>query len=178
VGKSTALTALLARGCAMLTDDITVFHRRADGMIEVMPGMPHLHLTAQAAAQLGQDISGLPQYPWRRMKAVVPTRAHMALTPAPVRAIYILRTHEEDTIRAQPLSGAEKFAAVQQLLYGPLCPQQHTVMLPLLCAIVRQAEVILLWRPAQHWTIDEVVEVIILRNLLPMTVHRSLGREA
>ncbi len=160
VGKSTTLTALLARGCAMLTDDITVLCRRADRLVEVLPGMPHLHLTAQAAEQLGRDISRLPRYPWRRMKAVVPTRTHMAPAPAPLRALYILQAHDEDSVCAQPLRGVEKFAAVQQLLYGPLLPLQQAKLLPLLCTIVQQADVFLLWRPAKRWAVDELVDVI------------------
>jgi hypothetical protein len=160
IGKSTALTALLARGCVMLTDDVTAITQRADSHVEVVPGMPHLHLTVEAAARLGQDISGLPQYPWRRMKAVVPTKTQMASAPAPLRALYVLRIHDEDTVYAQPLCGQEKFAVVQQQLYGPLLPAQHAVLFPLLCAIVRQTAVFLLWRPAHRWALDELVDVI------------------
>ena len=92
------------------------------------------------------------------MKAVVPARPHSA--PVPLRAIYVLQTHDEDTIRAQPLCGAEKFTVVQQQLYGPLLPLQHTMLLPLLCAIVRQAEVFYLWRPDKRWAVDELVDAI------------------
>lgn len=145
----------------MLTDDITVLCRRADGVVQILPGMPHLHLTPQAAEQLGQDIAGLPRYPWRRMKAVVPTRVHMAPAPAPLRTLYILRMSADDIVRAQPLHGVEKFAAIQQQLYGPLLPFQHTRIFPLLSAIAQQADVLVLWRPAQRWGVDEVVDLML-----------------
>ncbi len=160
VGKSTTLAALLAHGCTMLTDDITVICRRTDGGLEVMPGMPLVPLTDHSAAQLGQDISGLPRFPWRRMKSLLPTRTHMASAPAPLRALYILQVHEDDTVHVQPLRGVEKFAAVKHQLYGPLLPTQHTLIFPLLCAIVRQVDVFDLRRPAQRWTAEELVEVI------------------
>jgi hypothetical protein len=160
IGKSTALSALLARGCAMLTDDVTACRWRDDGVVEVTIGAPHLYLPADAAAQLGHDISGLPRYPWRRMKAAVPTRGQMASAPAPLRTLYILRTHNADVVRVQPLTGAEKFSLVQQQLYGPLLSRQHAAIFPLLSALVRQVNVFLLWRPTAHWMVDDIVDII------------------
>ena len=160
-GKSTALTALLARGFAMLSDDITACRILHPGQVEVMPGMPHLHLDAHAAAQLGLDISGLPQYPWRRMKAMVPTSTQMATAPAPLRAIYVLRACDEDTVRTQQITGADKFTIVQQQLYGPLLPAQHQSLFPLLAKLAQQTEVYLLWRPAHRWAVEEILDVIL-----------------
>jgi hypothetical protein len=161
VGKSTALTALIGRGYAMLTDDITACCQRDDGMVTIVPGMPHLHLCAHAAEHLGKDISGLPRYPWRRMKAVVPTRAAMAHTPTPLRKLYVLRTYDGDAVSAQPLYGAEKFSIVQQQLYGPLRPPQHVALFPLLAKLVRQTKVFILSRPAHRWAVEEIVNIIL-----------------
>ena len=131
-GKTTALSALLARGCTMLTDDITALHQRADGVVEVIPGMPHLHMCADAAENLGHDLSGLPVYPWRRMKSVVPTGIHMAEAAAPLRAIYILKVHDGDELKVQKLQGAEKFSTILKCFYGPLLAEQQPQLFPLL----------------------------------------------
>ena len=145
----------------MLTDDITALHQRADGVVEVIPGMPHLHMCADTAENLGHDVSGLPVYPWRRMKSVVPTGIHMADATAPLRAIYILHVHDDDDLKVQRLQGAEKFATVVKCLYGPLLVEQQPLLFPILSAIARQAEVTIIHRPANRWAVDELVELVL-----------------
>ncbi len=159
-GKTTALSALLARGCTMLTDDITALQQR-DGVIEVIPGMPHLHMCADAAENLGHDLTGLPVYPWRRMKSVVPTGMHMAEVAAPLRALFILRVHDGDELLVHKLQGAEKFSTLVSSLYGPLLPQEKKRLFPLLCAISLQTEVHIVQRPAKRWAVDELVDYIL-----------------
>ncbi|MEI7831818.1 MAG: hypothetical protein WCJ56_01275 [bacterium] len=160
-GKTTALSALLARGCTMLTDDITALHQREDGVVEVIPGMPHLHMCADAAENLGHDLTGLPVYPWRRMKSVVPMGMHMAETAAPLRAIYLLHVHDGDELKVQKLHGTAKFATIAKCLYGPLLAEQLVLLFPLLSAIAQQAEVYHIYRPANRWAVNELVELIL-----------------
>ena len=160
-GKTTALSALLARGCTMLTDDITALRKRVDGVVEVIPGMPHLHMCADAADNLGHDLTGLPVYPWRRMKSVVPTGIHMAEAAAPLRAIYILNVHDGDELKVQRMQGTEKFAKIVQCLYGPLLVGQQPMHFPLLSAIAQQADVFILHRPASRWAVDELVDLVL-----------------
>ena len=158
-GKSTTLAALLQRGCTMLADDITVLRLGAAGCVEALPGVPQLHLTEEAAEGLGQDIVGLPRYRWRRMKAAVPIQ--IASTPAPLRALYLLRSSAQAELQIQTLIGAEKFAALQECVYGPLLPQEHPGQFPLFSAVTEQVTVFRLDRPAGRWSVDEIVEAVL-----------------
>jgi hypothetical protein len=159
VGKSTALAALLGRGCTMLADDITVLRLQSDGCVEALPGVPQLHLPEDSAFNLGQDIAELPRYRWRRMKAAVP----IEIAPAPVtlRALYLLRTKPRDDLQVQALTGAEKFAALQECVYGPLLPQEHPRHFPLFAAVTDQVAVYRLDRPIARWSVGEIVEVLL-----------------
>jgi hypothetical protein len=158
-GKSTTLAALLKRGCAMLADDVTVLRLCSDGNVEVLPGVPQLHLTEDTASNLGQDISGLPRYRWRRMKAAVPIET--ASTPTNLRSIYVLHTADRAALQIQALSGAEKFAALQDCVYGPLLPEEHPQQFPLFAAVTNRVAMFRLERPAGRWSIDEVVQVLL-----------------
>lgn len=155
-GKSTTLSALLARGCTMLADDITVLQRDARGGWDVLPGAPVLHLCTDAAEGLGQDIRDLSLNPWRRMKAAVPTHGRMADAPAPLRALFVMESHAEDRVVLESLLGADKFAALQQCLYGPLLTGEQAMFLPALASVAQQTDVVRLCRPAARWSVDEV----------------------
>lgn len=160
-GKSTTLAALLARGCAMLADDIVVLQKGQGGHVEVLPGVPQLHLTEESANAVGQDITGLPRYPWRRMKAAVPAHNSMATDAASLRALYLLQTYGGAELRVQLLTGAEKFAALQDCVYGPLLADEHPGLFPLFTAVAEQVPVWRLERPAERWSLNYVAEVIL-----------------
>lgn len=160
-GKSTTLAALLKRGCTMLTDDITALKLDANGEVIAPPGIPQLHLTEDAAAGLGQDISGLPRYPWKRMKAPVPTAGMMATKPALLDTIYLLDFHDGDGIQLNPLTGGEKFAALQKCVYGPVLPDEHPNLFPLFSAVVEQTAIYRLNRPPHRWTVNEIADLIL-----------------
>jgi hypothetical protein len=158
-GKSTTLAALLKLGCAMLADDVTVLRLRADGGLDVLPGVPQLHLMDDAASNLGQDIAELPRYQWRRTKAAVPIET--AAAPANLRSIYLLQIGAQDQLHVQALNGAEKFVALQECIYGPLLPPEHSRQFPLFAAVTDRVNIFRLTRPAARWSIDEVTQVLL-----------------
>ena len=156
-GKSTTLAALLQRGWKMLSDDITALRVSDRGQVEILPGIPQLHLTQEAANALAQDISGLNQYRWRRMKAAVPTQNQMAENPTALRAMYILHILPAGRLQFQRLSGAAKFAALQECVYGPSLPQTISQQFALMAAVVAQVDIIRVSRPAGLWSVDSIV---------------------
>ncbi len=160
-GKSTTLAALLQQGCTMLADDITALRLRSDGCVEALPGVPQLHLSKESAAGLGQDISDLPRHRRQRLKAAVPAQSIMAEAPATLRALYVLRSYSGEGVRVTALSGAQKFAALQECIYGPLLPEDHPGQFPLFAAMTDRVAVFGLERPIGRWSIDEVVKVIL-----------------
>jgi len=162
-GKSTTLAALLERGCLMVSDDVTALRLTADGSVEVVPGTPLMHLTEQAADDLGLDLRGVPRQPWRRMKAAVPTEERMATSAAPLRAIYHLDIHEGDDIRVTALTGMAKFAAIQACMYGPTSTRDHPALFPLAAAAAALG-VFELRRPRRWGSVDEVVDAVLGPN--------------
>lgn len=158
-GKSTTLATLLARGCTMLTDDITALRPGTAGGVEALPGIPQLHLCEDAAEGLGQNIAHLPRYQWRRLKAAVP--AAVSPVAAPLRALYLLQTGPGDGVRVQLLTGAEKFSAIQSCVFGPMLSQEHPQLFQLFAAVAGQVAVYRLERPAGQWTVDAIANRII-----------------
>ncbi len=160
-GKSTTLAALLRRGCPMLADDITALSRLAGGGIDVFPGLPQFCLCDDAAGGLGRDVATLPRHRTQRRKVVLEEPAALAQTPAPLHAVCLLRRYSGNDIRVQRFGGADKFAALQECVYGPLLPQEHPDLFPIFTAVAGGIEIFRIERPAHRWTADAVAEAIL-----------------
>ena len=160
-GKSTTLAALLQRGCSMLADDITALQMNSAGQVLSIPGVPQMHLYEDSAVALGADITNMPRYPWKRMKASLPTRTVMYDKPAMLRALYLLETHPQDTLEIRPLTGVEKFTALQKCIYGPLLPEEHPAKFALFAAIMNQVLIYSVKRPENRWSLDELADNIL-----------------
>jgi len=159
-GKSTTLAALLARGCSMLADDITVLRMGKDNIVKVVPGLSKLNLCEDAAYRLGHNVEELPRNLLRRIKVVVPAKNRLVTKPAPLDSIYLLKKSANKALHVTMLNGADKFAAVQECIYGPLFQEEHSSRFDMLAAIANQATIYRLERPASHWSVDEIAGVI------------------
>lgn len=161
-GKSTSQAALMAKGCCMQADDIAVLQLGEDGMVVALPGIPKLHLCEDAAARLGYDVVTLSRYPLRHVKFVVPIASvDMSTTPVRLESIYLLERHHGAGLKLEQLSGARKFAVLQECIYGPLFPEEHTGVFATMTTLASQVDMIRLRRPAKGWSVDEVVESIL-----------------
>ncbi len=161
-GKSTTLAALLQRGCAMISDDITALRIGTDGQVVAVPGAAQIHLWDDAAGRLEINTSGFNRHPLSRMKAAFPTRSGRCTEPSPLRRIYLLGVHHDDNLHISCLTGMDKFAALQDCIHGPFFQEEHTGAFPLFSAAA-QVDVFRIKRPEGRWTVDEVVEVILTR---------------
>jgi hypothetical protein len=161
----------MADGCAMLADDITAVRLASDGHVEVLPGVARIHLTESAANGLGYDTAPELVQRSRRMKLSIPTDQRMAIAPARLRAIYLLDTHPGPELLVSSLRGAEKFAALQSCIYGPLFAEEHPALFPLCAAVVRQVEVYRIDRPQDRWSVESVKDVMLAST--PVTGHGS-----
>lgn len=161
-GKSTSQAALLAKGCSMLADDIAVLHVEENGAVVALPGIPKLHLCEDAALMLGHDVTTLSRYPLRRIKVVVPIASvDMSTAPVPLHTVFLLERHHGSGLKLEQLSGASKFAALQDCIYGPLFPEEHTGVFATVTTLASQIDMIRLRRPAKGWSVNEVVEAIL-----------------
>ncbi len=155
-GKSTTQGVLLSRGGTMVSDDVTVVQRGADERVEALPGMAKLNLCQDAATALGQDVNSLPRNPLRKIKVVAPHRGAMAEKPVPLHRLFLLEPAPTDQVVLIPLTGGEKFAALQSCVYGPMHPGEHPERFLLFAALSQQLQVFRLQRPRSSWSLDEV----------------------
>jgi hypothetical protein len=160
-GKSTTVSALMARGFPLLADDLTALTAGPDGGIEALPGVPQLYLCEDAMQDLEEDATGSPFYSYGRLKRAVRPPQSLPTEAVPLRSIFLLEKHDEDDLRVRLLSGAERFAALQECVYGPLLPQEHPDRFALFAAVVETASLVRISRPAARHTLEEVVEVIL-----------------
>ncbi len=160
-GKSTTLAALLERGCRMLSDDVTALRagQRA-GLVEVLPGAAQTHLSADAARRLGYPVDPAQLQPLRRMKATIMTHGGLALWPARLLALYVLRPSACDDVLVTEVTGGSKFRVLQECLYGPEFAPEHAALLPLMSAVATAA-FFRLERPASRWSVSEVADAIL-----------------
>jgi hypothetical protein len=146
----------------MVADDVTVLQLGHDGQVRVMPGVPKINLCEDAAIRLGHDVESLQRSSLWNFKVVVPVEHHdMVAEPVPLKRLYLLNQHSGKGLKISPLAGPEKFAGLQECIYGPLFPEDHPVMFPYLRAMSEQVEVTRLERPSYGCSVNQVVEVIL-----------------
>ncbi len=172
-GKSTTLAALCARGWSMLSDDVTVLQRSLAGEIQVLPGVPQVSLFEHTAQRLDMDVAGQPLYPWRRMKALIPSPAPTSSEPVPLRTVFILELGSGPTLEREKMLGAQRFGALYDGLYGPVLPSEYAGILPLHAAMTNQTTVFRLRRPSEPWSVDDVVAQITEDAFPPGDTGRS-----
>ncbi|OHB32377.1 MAG: hypothetical protein A2X84_12510 [Desulfuromonadaceae bacterium GWC2_58_13] len=159
-GKSTTLAALVAHGCDMLSDDITVLQFNSSQRIVALPGVRKMNLCEDAAVRLGHDIDFLERYPLRQTKVMVPLTADAVMEPVPLEAIFHLHRHAGDRVTRTQCIGAEKFSALQEFVYGPLFLSDHLGLFDLISALTKQVDIFRIGRPESRWCLDEIMEAI------------------
>lgn len=161
-GKSTTQAALLARGCQMISDDVTVLRLESDGQVMVLPGVSKINLCEDAAIKLGHDICGLQRNPLLNFKVIIPVdHCKMVTVPFPLKGLYLLNRHPGKGMNIKPLTGAEKFLGLQGCIYGPLFPEEHPGMFSCLRALAEQVDMIRIERPATGCSVSKVAEAIL-----------------
>jgi hypothetical protein len=160
-GKSTTLAALLARGCAMLADEVAVMRLNDNGDVEVLAGPSELRLTEVAARDLGLPPMGDAIRPRPRMKVPVSPGANLAVAPGKLAGLCVLQIRPGPKLRTRVLSGSEKFEALQNCFYGPLFAEEHPAMFPLCRAVVGQVDIRLIERPAERWSLPAVSDIVL-----------------
>lgn len=165
-GKSTTLSTLIARGAAMLSDDLTALQIGPQGGVEALPGVPELHLCQDAADKVqaaiaGQNVMGTAMRSGGRVKVAVQPVFAPPVHAAPLRAIYVLKAGGQDATSIRPLRGMERFAALQECVYGPLLPHEHEDRFGIFAAVAEQVALFSVRRPPAAWTVDEIVDSIL-----------------
>lgn len=96
-GKTSLALALLARGAALVADDVLAIDR-AGGAMVVHPGPPVMNVPRSAAAGLeGERLADVGDEVWMSVR-------RFAREPLPMRALVLLRRDGDGPARAEPLA--------------------------------------------------------------------------
>ncbi len=97
-GKSTTAAALYGQGHALVTDDLLVLEPNESGEMIAYPGIPQLRLWPEAVtASLDEDPERLPKNSEASVKRLRDTPQQFARVPLPLKRIYVLDFHEDET---------------------------------------------------------------------------------
>ncbi|MEZ4701070.1 MAG: hypothetical protein R2834_12110 [Rhodothermales bacterium] len=116
-GKSTATSALFARGYPLVTDDVMAIDT-APATPRVMPGVPSMKLWPESVqAALDEDPATLPALFATTEKRIRDVADRFVTSPRPLRRIYVLE-YGGDAPAIQPLAPAEALIALVSQSYA------------------------------------------------------------
>lgn len=124
IGKSTLAAALLRRGHAVLTDDVTVVDTTRPGGPLVLPTFPRLRLWRDAMARLDFPTEGAERSRVAAEKFHQPLHGSFCAEPLPLSAVFHLESPIGGAERIpRRLTGAEAVARLSRDLYRWLLPK-------------------------------------------------------
>ena len=159
-GKSTLAAAFHQRGYEVLSDDVSAINEDD----EVLPGYPQIKLWHDTAKKLGFDTKSLKQIRLQVEKYACPLEQGFCQTTLPIRAMYILLTHNQNDFTLEPLKGMDKFEPIKnntyrlQYLEGLGLKAQH---LQRAGQLAGQIDVTRITRPEHDFQLDQLVDVIL-----------------
>ncbi|MGP1907753.1 aldolase [Metabacillus sp. JX24] len=103
-GKSTLASALINRGCSLLTDDVIPVTFHSNGIPYVTPAYPHQKLWLSSLDAFGMNAEKYSKIFNRETKYSVPVVDHYESASLPLAGIFELTKTESAEIRFRPLS--------------------------------------------------------------------------
>ena len=163
IGKSTLLGELLRRGYEMMVDDVCGVVLDTEGTPQVLPGYPRTRLWLDAAQKLEQDTDTMARTRPEMEKYERQLPEQYWDRPAPLRAIYLLTTNNENKLNLTPEPPIHTFRIVlhntyrQQFLDGL---EMRTPHFRLVAAVARQTRVTRVTRPSYPFRLTELADMI------------------
>jgi len=158
-GKSTLAAAFHKLGHEILTDDVCAIN--AEGC--VAPGYPQLKLWNDTLARLEMDKADLHKIRLQVEKFAYPIKNGFRQEPLPVKAVYILASHNRDEFEFEEIKGMEKFQPLKNQTYrkgyldGMALNAGH---LKLCGSIAGKTRLVRITRPNHGFKLKELVEHI------------------
>lgn len=160
-GKSTLASAFHARGRRVLTDDLCVVRKGADGRMEAWPSFPQAKLWGDALQLLGVSAEGLRRIRSKLEKRALPLGEGFAAEPRAVRRLYVLQPiNNLDEVGLARCQGPMKFEHLRRHTYRIdflAAVEAKAKHLRQALALAAQAELVMLRRPRGGATPDAVV---------------------
>ena len=126
-GKSTLLGALIERGYALLSDDVTGVEANADGRFVALPASTCVRLRVDSLETLGRRPRTLEKVHEHSDKHLLPA-VRLCTGPTAVRAVYVLEPHHRADVEIRQMSWTRAHDALLR----------HTFRKPFLFGLGRQ----------------------------------------
>lgn len=159
-GKSTLAAALNRRGHPLLADAVTPLDVRNAPVVLVQPCMTDVALWRDAAEHLDFDMANMEAARPGLARYYVPGLL-VGTQAQPLHAVYLLSTHNLESIRIEVVKGQRKLMAVLHFLFNRMChepPPVRQQMLANLGFALAHVRVCQLRRPDGVWMLDELAE--------------------
>jgi hypothetical protein len=159
LGKSTLLAALVDRGYAMLSDDVTAIDVQTQAAPVAFASFPTMRLGTDSAAHLALHVDSLPRVRYTE-KHVVPVKRFCA-DPLPVRAVYALGIHEALNVQIEPVDPIQRFAIVGNNTYRYKFLESlglHQVHFDAAARLARAVQIFRIQRPASTFLLEKLVD--------------------
>lgn len=161
-GKSTTALGLHHRGHDLLVDDVTVVEQR-DGGAFVTPFARQVHLTPEAARQLGHDFSALALLAGGREKAGLQVSAQPSEPRLLERIVVLESDAAADQVVGTTLSGADRLASLDAHTRrdgAALAILGSRTYFERLSDLAASVPVSVVRRPSSGWSLPEVMDRI------------------
>ena len=161
-GKSTLLNEFLRRGYPMLVDDVCGVVL-ADDQPLVLPGYPRTRLWLDSAKKLEQSVQGLERTRPSLEKYERQVPDQYWAEPTPLHKIYLLTSHNQETIEVEAIPRLRGFGVVThntyryQFLEGLAMKAPHFT---LVAAVAQRVSVSRVNRPSGSFMLTELADAI------------------
>ena len=161
VGKTTLLTALVARGWKILADDLTALDVGPSGNVTVCPVFPEVALWPDALRIMTGCIESLPRACGNRH--VLSLSDHFCSDPQPVTSIFHLCAHSGAGIDVAQLFGSSAFQAIGMISYNSHIADSlfdRSCFMRCAAALSNSTPLYRLRRPRGQWSVDELADLV------------------
>ena len=162
MGKSTLLSAMNARGYAMIADDITALKRNQDGLIEARPATPVTRLWEDSAHELDRKADEGWQVRSDMNKYNLPIE-NFYCDPIPVSHIFLLSNPGSGEMGVEAIAPSQKFMALKKFTYRKhfMAGMSMDVFLfKFVNDMIHSVPVDLLVRPHGNYELDKLAQLV------------------
>jgi len=158
-GKSTLSGAFMSRGYSILADDVCAINQAGD----VSPSFPQIKLWADSSHKLEIETHALRRIRPNIEKFAVPLEQQFYATHLPLKVVYILNSHNQDTFEFKAVEGMKKILPLKnntyrhQYLKGLDKTKKH---LKHTGSIASKIDVVRITRPKAGFELDKLVDLI------------------
>jgi len=130
----------------------------------LLPGYPQMKLWADSIQKLGGQPSHYPTVRKKLEKHNIPVSTGFCEQPIPLKKIYIISAHNENTLHVESVRGIEKFSLLKNHTYRfnfIAGAQMRAAHFGYLDSIAKQIEVLKLFRPNGKFLFDEIISIVL-----------------